>query len=297
MEPSEKYSISELEKLSGVKAHTIRIWEKRYQLINPRRTETNIRYYLKEDLTKLLRVSILNNNGYKISSIANFDDTSIKEKVENLISVNDDIENFIDYLVVTMINMDELQFEKEVAKLVHKLGFEDTIVKVIYPFLNKIGVLWINERISPAQEHFITHLIRQKIISAIDRIPLKDTYYASFILYLPDKELHELGLLFCYYIAKKSGFKVYYLGQTVPIDDVIKVTKIHNPQYIVTSFTNSISEKQIEKHVHRIANAFKQKTIFVMGHQAKVKLKNIPSNVQKIDDVKVFKEILDGMIR
>jgi len=295
MESSEKYSISELEKLSGVKAHTIRIWEKRYQLIQPRRTETNIRYYLKDDLTKLLRVSILNNNGYKISSIANFEDNNIKEKVEELISKNDAIENYIDYLIVTMVNMDELLFEKEVAKLVHKLGFEDTIVNVIYPFLSKIGVLWINERINPAQEHFITHLIRQKIISAIDRIPLKDTYYASFIMYLPDSELHELGLLFCYYIAKKNGFKVYYLGQTVPIDDVIKVTKIHNPEYIVTSFINSISEKQLEKHVHKMAKNFKNKQIIIMGSQAKQKLKNIPENVQMIDDVLYFKNMLKTM--
>ena len=156
------YSIRELEKLSGIKAHTIRIWEKRHQIIAPKRTDTNIRYYSDDDLKKILNVSILNNNGYKISHIAGLSREEMTEAVTKLAEEKTDTNLFIDQLTVCMIDYDEIGFEKKLAGFILKLGFERTILEILYPFLTKIGVLWLSSNITPIQEHFISNLIRQK---------------------------------------------------------------------------------------------------------------------------------------
>ncbi|MFK7899895.1 MAG: MerR family transcriptional regulator [Cyclobacteriaceae bacterium] len=289
---NEKYSISELEKLSGIKAHTIRIWEKRYQLITPQRTPTNIRYYQKDDLTKILRVSILNNNGFKISAIAGFNSNEIEEKVEQVVKVNDTYENHIDKMLLSMVNLNEVEFESELSKLVIKFGFEETIINVIYPLLEKMGILWLTNKVNPAQEHFISHLIRQKVISAIDAVPYNHQYTKTVMMYLPPKELHEIGLLFCYFIAKKSGLKVLYLGQSVPLDDLISIIEVHEPDYLLTSFVNPMSVSSMEKHIDRLSPYIKAKKLFVMGKQAEVKLQNQPENVLKVPNALVFREMV-----
>ena len=215
------YSIKELEKLSGIKAHTIRIWEKRHSIIEPARTNTNIRYYSDEDLKKILNVSILNNHGFKISQIASLTRSDLVEHVKTLSEEKTDIGIYIDQLTLSMIDFDELKFEKLLAGYILKLGFERTLLEVVYPFLTKIGVLWLSNNISPIQEHFITNLIRQKIVVAIDGITIKPAEDAKkIVLFLPENEMHEIGLLFFHYLLKNMGFQTYYLGQYVPLADL-----------------------------------------------------------------------------
>ena len=184
-----KYSIKELEQLSGIKAHTIRIWEKRHRLVEPKRTPTNIRYYSDDDLKKIINVSLLNTHGVKISKIVDLSIDEINQRVTELSEAKNSIEIYIDQLVLAMIDMEEEQFEKVLSNLILRFGFESTIIEIVYPFLEKIGVLWLTDNISPAQEHFISHLIRQKLIVAIDSIPLAPKTSKRILLYLPENAL------------------------------------------------------------------------------------------------------------
>ena len=197
------YSIKELENLSGIKAHTIRIWEKRYNLIEPHRTNTNIRYYTDEDLKKILNVAVLNRQGIKISNIARLNDLELKEEIIRVSGDTDSSDNFVDSLVVSMIDFDEYKLEAVIEKSIRKKGLMTTIIEVIYPFIKKVGILWQSGDVYPAQEHFVSFLIRQKIISATNG--LSKTYNPEskkFLMLLPEGEWHEIGLLLSQYIIK-----------------------------------------------------------------------------------------------
>ena len=287
-----KYSIKELEQLSGIKAHTIRIWEKRHRLIIPQRTSTNIRFYSDDDLKKIINVSLLNTHGVKISKIVDLNAEEINQKVAELSEANDSIEIYIDQLVLAMIDMEEEEFERILATLILKFGFERTIIEIVYPFLEKIGVLWLTNNISPAQEHFISHLIRQKLIVAIDGMPLAPKTAKRVLLYLPEKELHELGLLFYHYICKKEGFRTYYLGQSVPYNDLESVVETHRPNIIVSSFTTVPQANSVDAYLGRLATDFSETTILASGYVLK-KLKNKPeSNVHLFSNALDIKDIL-----
>ena len=200
-----RYSIKDLEQLTGIKAHTIRIWEKRHQLIEPERTSTNIRYYSDHDLKRLLNVSILNRNGLKISTIVTMNNEEINERILEISETYHDSDNQIEQLIVAMIELDEQRFDRVLSTSVIKLGFDDTVIKVLYPFFEKIGLLWQIGTIYPAQEHFVSNLIRQKLIIAIDgQSGNAKPESKNFLIFLPANEWHELGLLFYSYLGKKS---------------------------------------------------------------------------------------------
>ena len=285
------YSIKELEKLSGIKAHTIRIWEKRHNIIQPERTETNIRFYSDEDLKKIINVSMLNNHGVKISKIAGMSFEEIKLKILDMTSTQTSASGYIEQLVVSMVDLDEEHFEKTLASVVKKFGFERTVLEAIYPFLEKIGILWQTKNITPAQEHFISNLIRQKIIAAIDDIPLAQRSKRKILLFLPEHELHELGLLFNYYLVKQAGFKVYYLGQNVPYEDLKAIVATHNPQTLVTSMIAPVSGGTTA-YLTRLSQQFPKQQILVSGIQvAELPSKPLP-NVSTFSNALIFKELI-----
>jgi DNA-binding transcriptional MerR regulator len=273
-----KYSIKELEKLSGIKAHTIRIWEKRHRIIDPSRTSTNIRFYSDDDLKKIINVSLLNNHGLKISRIAEMSAEEMNRRVLEISDLKNDLSIHIDQLIVSMINMDEESFEKILASLILRHGFEKTITEIVYPFLEKIGILWQTQNITPAHEHFISNLIRQKIIVAIDGLPIPPRTARKILLFLPEGELHELGLLFFHYICRKSGLRTYYLGQNTPHHDLVKVFEIHKPEFMLTSITSS-GNTPVEDYLNRLSTDFPTATIFASGFQVKryqgLKVRNI----------------------
>ena len=287
-----KYSIKDIEKLSGIKAHTIRIWEKRHNVIEPKRTVSNIRYYDDYDLKRVLNISILNNNGLKISTIARMSDEELHEKVVQLSRDSRGTEGNIDRMIVCMIDLDEQTFEKLFSEFIMKFGFEDTVIKIVYPFLKKIGVLWQTGNISPAHEHFISNIVRQKIIVAIDALPTPDDNQDKLLLYLPDGELHELGLLFYHYIAKKNGLKTIYLGQSVPYEDLLIINKVHNPDFVFTSYTSPISPKEFKEHMARLSRDFGDKTILISGYQVTQNRFNVPKEIIKIDNTEEFKHFI-----
>ena len=215
------YSIKELEKLSGIKAHTLRIWEKRYNLIDPHRTNTNIRYYTDEDLKRILNVSVLYRHGIKISSIAKLNDLELREEIFRVTTTSASSDSIINSMVLSMIDLDEYRLEAMIDKSINKIGLKSTVTDVLYPFLEKVGILWQSGDVYPAQEHFVTFLIRQKIIAATDRI--SNTFNAEgkkFLLFLPEGEWHEIALLFAHYLIVEANHEVIYLGQSVPYSDI-----------------------------------------------------------------------------
>lgn len=243
-----KYSIKDLERVSGIKAHTLRIWEQRYEILNPERTETNIRYYSNADLKRILNISLLNNNGYKISNIAKLSDESLVQEVEKFLGSYKDESHQIDNLVLCLMDMDEFRFESTINNSIQHFGFENTIEKVVFPFLRHMGNMWLTGLITPAQEHYISNLVRQKIIVGIDSLKGLETVSSKrFLFFLPSQELHEMGLLYAHYLAKAKGHKCFYLGQSVPFEDLITITKNAQPDFIVCILTAALQDTTLNE--------------------------------------------------
>ncbi|MEZ5146470.1 MAG: MerR family transcriptional regulator [Bacteroidales bacterium] len=288
------YSIKDLENFTGIKAHTIRIWEKRYNIVEPKRTCTNIRYYDDEDLKKLLNVSILNRNGLKISNIVGLTDETITEKILNLSQANNDVNSQIENLVLAMIDMDENKFDKVFNTAVINFGFEETMLRLVYPFFEKIGVLWQIGTINPAQEHFISNLIRQKLIVAIDGIVSKVSEKSrSFLLFLPEGEFHEIGLIFYHYLIKKHNHKVIYLGETVPFDALAEVSKIKKVDYLLTSILTPMPDDQLIEFLENVSESFGESQVYVSGVQVQDKNLIFGKNIHTLASAMEFKSILE----
>jgi len=253
----EHYNIKDLEKLSGIKAHTIRIWEKRYALLEPQRTDTNIRYYTSNDLKKLLNISLLNKNGIKISRIAEFTENELNEKVIELTSRNSDVEDQIQSLIMSMFYLNTQKFEKLLTISYINRGFESTFSDILLPFLIKVGFLWQTGTITAAQEHFASNIIRQKILVAIDGLlPTYNEKSKKFVLFLPENEMHEISLLFSYYLLKKKNHHVTYLGASVPIDSIDEINSVHQAENLITSFTASYSPQRILDYLDLLSTRF-----------------------------------------
>lgn len=288
-----KYSIKDLEELSGIKAHTIRIWEKRYNLIEPERTSTNIRYYSDEDLKKLLNVSMLNRHGLKISRLAEMSREQIAEMVVNLSKESSDVETQIENMIVSMLDLDEAKFERILSNAILKSGFEETLIKIIYPFFDRIGLLWLIGTINAAQEHFISNLMRQKLIAAIDgQLPGKNENPKTFMLFLHEAELHELGLLFYNYLLRKHGHRVIYLGQAVPFNDLIQIAEIQKIDVLLTSFTTGMGETELDSYLAKLKQNFPYKTIYFTGYQTNRIFKDLPHNFIHIQSPEHFQKML-----
>ncbi len=287
------YSIKDLERLTGIKAHTIRMWEKRYEIVDPARTDSNIRWYNDEDLKKLLNVSILNRNGIKISHIARLTNKQLSQKILEVVRPESDYLSQIESMVVSMIELNEERFEKILNQSIIKIGFEETLFHVVYPFFEKIGVLWQTGTINPAQEHFISNLIRMKLFVAIDSLPMPSSGDAKrIIMFLPEWELHEIGLLTYYYIAKKHGIKVIYLGQNVPINDLFSVAHTIEPDMVSTYFVSAVSQTDLKDYIMMMSTHFHGRHILVSGIQAATIGFDLPDNVRLLKSASDFKQWL-----
>lgn len=275
------YSIKDLERISGIKAHTIRIWEQRYNIINPNRTNTNIRHYNDDDLKSILNIGILNNSGFKISKIAKMHKDEISASVLEITDSNFDANIQIDNLIIAMTEMDEDRFEKFLSANILRSGFERTFLEILHPFMVKVGVLWLTNSINPAQEHFISNLVRQKLIAAIDGIAHSSSSNAEkCLLYLPENELHEINLLFANLILKRQGFKTIYLGQSVPYADIKMVCELHKPAYLITVITCSLTEMSVEDYMQQLTYDFPSQKILVSGYQFLNNSIKLPSKVK-----------------
>lgn len=284
-----KYSIKDLEQLSGIKAHTIRIWEKRYGLFEPERTPTNIRYYSDDDLKKLLNVTILNRNGYKISNIVSMENGEMNERIIEISDSFHDFTNQIEQLTLAMIDFDEVRFERVLSSSVIKIGFDETVTRILYPFFERIGVLWQIGTIYPAQEHFVSNLIRQKLIIAIDgQVGNFKVDPQTFLLFLPPNEWHELGLLFYNYLIRKSGHNVIYLGQSLPLEDLAEIKNKQKIDCILTTFTTPITHKKYTETISHLSQSFSENKIYITGIQTLEHNMQMPDNIKLIKQPRVF---------
>lgn len=289
-----KYSIKDLEQLSGIKAHTVRIWEQRYKLLNPKRTETNIRYYDDDDLKLILNVALLNENGLKISKIAKMSDEEMRTEVLHLTERSFAYDDQIHSLVLAMVEFNEERFEKIIATNILKIGFEQTMLSVIYPFLSKIGILWQTGSIHPGQEHFISNLVRQKLVVAIDG-QMYSGGGSKFLLFLPEGELHEISLLFTTYLLKSYGHKVIYLGQNTPEVDLNNVYEVHKPEFLVTAITSYPANEDVAPFLQSLGAKYPSSKILVSGYQVLGKEFDLPSNIQLMKYLKEIKEYVSNL--
>lgn len=288
------YSIKDLEVLSGIKAHTLRIWEQRYNIIAPSRTGTNIRQYTSNDLKLLLNISMLNDSGYKISKIASMTAEEVKKEVLNITDKNCKYSDQINSLTLAMIEIDEDMFEKIIAKNMASLGIEKTLLNIVYPFLTKVGVMWQTGTINPSQEHFISNLIRQKLIVSIEaqkNPPLANA--KTFLLFLPEGELHELNLLFTHYIVKNRAHKSVYLGQWLPYEDLLDIYKNLKPDYLVTYINSNSDHGDVDKYVTKLGENFTDSTVLISGHQIIGQDLKLSSNMLIINKIDDFIELIE----
>jgi MerR family transcriptional regulator, light-induced transcriptional regulator len=274
------YSIKDLEKLTGIKAHTIRIWEQRYQLICPNRTKTNIRYYDDVALKLLLNIALLNKNGIKISKIATMTREEITEKVGTLSEVDFNYDTQLDALTIAIIEMEEYKFDRILSTNIDQIGFERTMLDIIYPFLERLSLLWLTGSINPVQEHFMGYLLRQKVIVAIDREQMvSGRDVKKFVIYLPEGERQELSLLFMHYLLKARQHQVIYLGQDITLEDLRDACQVHKPDYIFTMLNEPILKLSVQQYVDRLANDFDNAKILLSGYQVVTKEVQLSDNV------------------
>jgi len=259
------FTIKDLENLSGIKAHTIRIWEQRYSFIKPERTDTNIRYYSNDELKKILNVALLNKYGYKISHIDKMNEGEIREKILSLNQIEAQQERIVNDLIQCMVDIDIEKLEVILDKHILARGIERTITQIIFPFLEKIGILWLTNHINPAQEHLVTNIIRQKLIVGIDGIVTSLKVNKTVLLFLPEGEYHELGLLFMYYLLKSRGVTAIYLGSSVPLKDVEYVVKLKKPDYLYSHLTTVGQNFNFDKFITSVTQKFSGIPVIISG--------------------------------
>ncbi|NJO24761.1 MAG: MerR family transcriptional regulator [Bacteroidia bacterium] len=263
------YTIRDLENLSGIKAHTIRIWEQRYSFLKPKRTETNIRYYSADELKTILNVSLLNKYGFKISHIDKMQPDEIGEKVLSLNSVEAQQERVVNELIQAMIDLDVDGFEGTLNRYISAKSIEKAITQIVFPFLERIGILWQTGHINPGQEHLVSNIIRQKLIAGIENTKAILTLNKTFLLFLPEGEHHELGLLYVYFLIKSRGAKVIYLGANVPVKDIEFVTTLKKPSYLYTHLTSASNKFNFEKFITALQSKLPENIIIISGQSVK----------------------------
>ncbi len=290
-----RFSIKDIETITGIKAHTLRVWEQRYQLLQPKRSETNIRYYTDQDLRFILNVSILNNYGIRISEIARMDEEKIREMVLAISEQSSPYDSQIKALIAAMFALEEESFNRVLAGNILRLGLEDTMIRVVFPFLHQIGVLWMTGSIHPAHEHFITNLIRQKLFVAIDAQTGKvHPEGKKFLLFLPEGEPHEIGLLFANYLLRSRGHDVVYLGQNLPFEDLKNVFDFYEPEYLLSVLTSGMNEAQVQQFVDTLSASWPEARILVTGflvvNHSSLKC---PANVDLLKTVEELRRVVD----
>jgi methanogenic corrinoid protein MtbC1 len=289
------YSIKDMESITGIKAHTIRIWEKRYSLIQPERTSTNIRLYNDDELVHLINVGTLVKHGHKISNLSKLSKNEVSKVIENIAVNESNHDALISKLIDAMVELDEHKFLELFEQSTQFMDFEAIIIELIFPLMERIGTMWTIGTIIPGHEHFLSNLIRQKMISQIDKLDVKvDVKKPTFLLFLPDGEWHEIGILFMQYMLKKRGFKVLYLGASVREVDLEEVFKIHNVSYLFTVLTTAYAKESTATYLNRISKVIKDKTLYVSGFAA-LSHQEKHDNIRYISDYQEAKALLDSL--
>lgn len=290
------FSISQLQQFSGIKAHTIRIWEQRYNALKPFRSEGNTRYYDNNQLRRLLNIVSLLKLEHKISDICLMPDEKMFEIIEEHLhdqsSNKNSAEYFINQLIFSAVLYNEKNFEKIFAAAVLQHGLKETYIKIIYPMLWRVGLMWNNDSIPPAQEHFISNIIRQKLLSAIDALPLITSSKDSWLLFLPENEFHEIGLLFSQYIIRSSAKKVIYLGNNLPLESLISTVKTTEPKNIFFFLVHNDIAQNSQTYIDDLIKNIKKSNIFISGNEELISQLNFHKKMNWLKSVKELEHVL-----
>ncbi len=285
------YSIKDLEQLTGIKAHTLRIWEQRYNFIKPKRTDTNIRFYCDADLRLILNISLLKDSGHKISKISKMCFEDIQNEIVKITEERLTFPELIRSMTLAMINCDEERIGKIMTSNIRKYGLETTMANLIFPFLIKLGIMWQTGSIYSSHEHFISNLISRKLQVAIDNIKTTAGENArKFILFLPEGELHELSLLYSCYLLKSRNQNIIYLGQNTPHQDLRAIVDPQQPDYLLTVFTSYPQPCQVQAYIDSLSEEFDKCKILISGRQVIGQDIRIPANVRVLDN---FRDLTD----
>lgn len=288
------FTIKDLENISGIKAHTIRIWEKRYNLLVPKRTETNIRYYSNENLRKLLNIVLLNNNNFKISKIAKMSEDEIILKSRELTSTSSLHEDAVNSFKIAMFQFDKLLFNTTYNKLLQKKTFREIFKEVFIPFLTQIGLLWQTETLLPAHEHFISNLIAQKILTNTEKLQYNiSNTKKNYVLYLPENEIHELGLLYLNYELVLRGNRTIYLGQSLPLSNLDYFFKNKKEICFVTAMTVKPYDEKVVDYFQEVDGILKGTNHQFIALGTKTQLVKHLNFESEID---VYNSVLDMLI-
>lgn len=280
------YSIKDLEKLSGIKAHTLRIWEKRYGIIKPKRTETNIRYFLDDDLKDVLNIALLNKNGMKISKIAEMQKTEIAEAIKDITvkAIPAEI-NEIDALAIAILDLDEVMCRAIINRVVTRIGFEQSIEELIYPMLDKLGLMWISGSLKRIHETFITALLKNRVCSEIENLESPPNPRSKFIIYLPQKEDHELSMLFLEYKLKVKNASVINLGVDISVDDLRDACAIYKPDHVFTIINDSLKDESLQSYIDFLSMHLPEVTHLFTGFQFIKQTINLGPNCKFVENL------------
>lgn len=296
-----RFSIKDLENLTGIKAHTIRIWEQRYGILTPKRTLTNIRYYEDEDLKTALRVSLLNQFGYKISRISQMTKTDMETLIQKIGDPELRMEAQVNALLEAALNMEIYAFEALLNNHIKREGIQHTMEELVFGFLEKVGTLWMRNKLIPAQEHLASRVIERKLNVALDELPLPTPdQKPSILLFLPEGEIHELGLLYVHYILRLQGYSTYYLGSNSPIADAVTVCREKEPKYVWLHLTALMSAQNFTRFTHKLFTSLPKQQLIISGAIAQRSTSQDAKNihlVSSLEDAKKLAEDLDGFFQ
>lgn len=266
MKKVNRFSISDIAAITGIKSATLRIWEQRYNITHGKRTASNIRYYDDFDLRVFLNIACLIESGLKISEIAELTESERAEKIQSIKATQDQSAVIVQQLITHTLNLNEHHFRLIIQDCIQEFGAEETMLQFIYPFLSRIGILWQTGLIGPAQEHFASSLIKQRLIVAIDELPIpENSEQSNFLLFLPEGEFHEIALLLSQYIVRSKGFPSLYLGQNLPIPYVQEVAQSYQPKYILTVFTADFGLEALTDKMNKMLDSFPDTTVLIAG--------------------------------
>lgn len=294
-----RYSISDLEQLSGVHVHTIRIWERRYNALEPMRSAGNTRFYDDNQLRRLLNIVSLSQSGLKISQVCALSesemDSLLKLEIDKTVSDNAQFEYYISQLLNYGLVYDEFKFDQLISVCIVEYGMVVSYKKVIYPLLTRLGLMWRRDNICPAQEHFLSNLIRQKLFAAINSLSVHPQVQSSWILFLPEDEEHDIGLLFANYILKAAGQKVIFLGGRVPLDSLKDVMKNNEIAHMLLFMVRSRPVVEADSYLNELSNLFKNTKIHLAGNAKLISELQLAANVNWFQSIGDLEETLKSI--
>jgi len=279
------YSIKDIEEITGIKAHTLRIWEKRYEIITPHRTDTNIRFYSEDQLKKLLNISFLNKNGYKISKISSLADEQIQKKVAKLSNVDNQLDNQLDALTLALINLDGASISLILDKYIESTGFEKTMDLIINPFLEKLSTLWLTNIVKGVHESFITEILKQKTIIEIDKLPPVDKNARKVLLYLPENEKQQLSIEFLIYLLRSKGIDTLLAGFDLSLKDVLDAYQIYEPDFIYTIINEDSEKQSFDAYLEYLCKTIDPCIFMFSGFKVMSSGNSLPKNCKALNDL------------